>query len=91
MYPFGPPDPPDRLPPEPEQVEPEPEEDEYDEYDLFRHDKVLSWRAEELARAGMNPRQARALALDRRVDIHFVVHRLLKRGCDPAVAFDIAS
>ncbi len=88
MYPFAPPDPPDRLPPEPEQVEPEQVDEEID---LILGDKVLQWRAEQLANNGMNPRQARALALDRRVDIHFVVSRLLARGCDPDLAFDIAS
>ncbi len=90
MYPFGPPDPPDRLPTEPEQVEPEPEPED-DEISLVMHDPVLRWRAACLATAGMNPRQSRALALDRRVDIYFVIERLLKRGCDPDIAFDIAS
>ena len=87
MYPLGPPDPPERLPTNPEQVE---EAEEYPA-DPFLHDPVLRWRAKRLAGNGMNPRQARALALDRRVDVHDVVERLLKRGCDPAVAFDIAS
>lgn len=86
MYPFGPADPPERKPTEPEQVEAE--EHPIDE---FLHDPVLRWRAKDLARHGMNPRQARALALDRRVDVHDVVDRLLKKGCPPDVAFDIAS
>lgn len=88
MYPFGgPPDPPDRLPTEPEQVEPP----DNDEIDPFLHDPVLRWRAKRLRENGMNPRQSRALALDRRVDVHDVVERMLKKGCDPLVAFDIAS
>lgn len=87
MYPFGPPDPPDRLPTDPEQVE----VPDNDDIDPFLHDQTLRWRAKRLRDNGMNPRQARALALDRRVDVHDVVERLLKPGCDPAVAFDIAS
>jgi hypothetical protein len=39
----------------------------------------------------MIPAQARSLALDRSVDIHFVVSRLLQRGCPPDTAFLIAS
>jgi hypothetical protein len=54
-------------------------------------DPVIRWRAAQLVKAGLNTRQARKLALDNRVDLHFVVHRLLERGCDPDVAFDIAS
>lgn len=87
MYPFGPPDPPDRLPTDPEQVEEQPVGD----LDAFYHDPVLKYRAASLAKAGMNPRQARHLALDRRVDLHFVTHVLIGRGCDPDTAFDIAS
>ena len=44
-----------------------------------------------IADNGMTPPQARTLALDRSVDVHWVVEKLLKRGCDPAVAFDISS
>ena len=83
----GPPEQPDRMPTEPEQVEGAEEHP----IDDFLYDPVLRWRAKDLARHGMNPRQARALALDRRVDVHDVVERLLKKGCDPALAFDIAS
>jgi hypothetical protein len=54
-------------------------------------DPVLRWRAAQMVKAGLNTSQARKLALDNRVDLHFVVHRLLERGCDPDVAFDIAS
>ncbi len=88
MYPFGgPPPEPERMPTEPEQVEPP----DNDDIDPFLHDDVLRWRAAQLRKNGMNPRQARALALDRKVDVHWVVTQLLQRGCDPVFAFDIAS
>lgn len=77
----------DRQPTDPEQVEPE----DNDDIDPFLHDPVLRWRAGKLRRNGMNPRQARSLALDRSVDVHWVVTDLLLRGCDPDIAFDIAS
>lgn len=83
--PFAP-EPEDRLPTEPEQVE-----ETAGELDSFYHDPVLRWRAKRLADHGLNPRQARALALDRRVDVHWVVDALLSKGCDPDIAFDIAS
>lgn len=91
MYPgnpFGPADQPDRQPTDPEQVEEVPDNDDIDP---FLHDPVLRWRAKRLRENGMNPRQARALALDRRVDVSDVVNRMLQKGCDPLVAFDIAS
>ena len=59
--------------------------------DPFLADNVLVWRAKELRRHGMIPPQARSLALDRSVDIHWVISRLLKRGCPPDTAFLIAS
>lgn len=79
--------PPERQPTDPEQVEPVDLED----IDPFLHDKVLRHRARRLRDYGMNPRQARTLALDRAVDIHWVIDRLLKRGCDPDTAFLIAA
>lgn len=88
MYPFGPLSQPERQPTEPEQVEPL---DVEDEVSIFMKDKTLRYRAERLARAGLNPRQARALAIDRTVDKDFVIDRLLARGCPPDLAFDIAS
>ena len=80
----------------PGQVDPEPESDEptleeMDDIELLASDPVLTWRAKRLADNGMTPPQARTLALDRSVDVTWVVDRLLKRGCDPAVAFDISS
>ncbi len=78
-----------------EEVEPvadgqTPEEAE-DEIHRIMGDPELRWRAEQLAKHGMTPHQSRALALDRTVDVHWVISRLINRGCDPAVAFDIAS
>ena len=84
MFPPGGPYPHPEPPPEPPVEEP-------DDIDPFLHDEVLRWRARELRRNGMIPAQARSLALDRRVDIHFVTERLLKRGCPPDTAFLIAS
>lgn len=90
MYPFGPPSSePERLPTDPEQTV---EQAEFDhEVSTLLADPVVRWRAKILADNGMNPRQARALALDRRIDARWVVDRLLIRGCDPDIAFDIAS
>lgn len=59
--------------------------------DPFEYDPVLRWRSDELRRAGMIPAQARSLALDRSVDIRWVIERLLERGCPPDTAFLIAS
>lgn len=59
--------------------------------DPFEYDPVLRWRSNELRRAGMIPAQADSLALDRSVDTHWVVERLLKRGCSGDLAFLIAS
>lgn len=77
--------------PEPDEPPVSPEPLNSDDIDPFLHDNVLRWRAKELRRHGMIPAQARSLALDRSVDIHFVVERLLKRGCHPDTAFLIAS
>jgi hypothetical protein len=62
-----------------------------EDIDPFLADSVLVWRAKELRRHGMIPPQARHLALDRSVDVHWVINRLLKRGCPPDTAFLIAS
>ena len=87
--PYPHPEPPDRAP-DPESDQARPLVDAED-IDRILHDPVLRWRAEKLAEAGMNPRQARALALDRSVDVHWVVGNLLRRGCPADIAFDIAS
>lgn len=89
-YPFGPQGVPERRPTEPEQT-PAAAEAEEDDIDILLRDPVICWRAHILVESGMNPRQSRALALDRRVDTRWVVDNLLLKGCDPAVAFDIAS
>ena len=89
MYPFRPVDPPERKPTEPEQVEGGEAEDH--PIDAFLRDPVFKWRVRRLVSNGMNSRQARALALDRRVDVYDVVEKLLKQGCPPDLAFDIAS
>ena len=79
----------ERQPTDPEQTV-EAAEFDYHVSTLLR-DPVIRWRAKILADNGMNPRQARVLALDRRVDARWVVDHLLARGCDPDIAFDIAS
>lgn len=89
MYPFGPPQPdPDRMPTEPEQVE-EPEVE--DDIDVMLGDPLIRWRAEQFAAMDFTPHQARALALRRTVDVHWVRNALIGRGCDRDIAFDIAS
>lgn len=88
MYPFAPRPPEDRRATDPDQVE---TIGDLTDAQIVLSDPVLAWRAKRLRDNGMNPRQARVLALDRRVDVHDVVERMLKKGCDPLVAFDIAS
>ena len=94
MYPFGPfgevPDPPERRPTEPEQVMPEGDL-RGDPIDLVLHDPVLRFRAQQFAGMSFTPRQSRALALDKSVDVHWVRDVLINRGCEPHIAFDIAS
>jgi hypothetical protein len=85
---LGPPPEPDRQPTDPDQVDDEPVEDEIT---TLLRDPVVRWRAKILIDHGMTIRQARALALDRRVDTRWVIDSLLVKGCDPNVAFDIAS
>lgn len=80
--PYPHPEPPERAAPEPQ---------EPDDIDPFLYDDVLRHRARRLRDNGMIPAQARSLALDRNVDVHWVIHRLLKRGCPPDTAFLIAS
>ncbi len=85
MFPYAPQ--PEREPTDPEQVEP----DEAPDIDVFVADSVLRHRAARFAEMGFNPRQARALALDRRIETHRVEKRLIARGCPVDLAFDIAS
>lgn len=87
MFPFGP------VPNQPIDV-PEAEEPtvgELSDIEEIMGDKTLRWRAVNFADMGFNAHQARALALRRQVDLHYVRDVLIGRGCDPDVAFDIAS
>jgi hypothetical protein len=86
---FGPPpEKPNQPPPDPPA---EDEEAPLTTLEQVMADPVLQWRAKRLSDNGMTPYQARALAVDRTVDVAWVVKVLLNRGCDPHTAFDIAS
>lgn len=61
------------------------------ELDEILGDKVLQWRCKQFVDAGFNLHQARKLTCDRTVDLHFVIHHLVGRGCPIDLAFDIAS
>jgi hypothetical protein len=75
----------------PDDVPDEPSTVELDDIELIAGDPVLQWRAKRLADNGMIPPQARTLALDRTVDVTYVVEKLLKRGCPPDTAFLIVA
>jgi hypothetical protein len=62
-----------------------------DDLSVILNDGRLSYRCEQFLAAGLTLEQARTLTLDNTVDLHFVVDRLVGRGCDPFTAFDIAS
>jgi len=47
--------------------------------------RVVSWRAEELIRAGFDEFDALDLALERHVDLHQAIE-IVRRGCPPATA-----
>jgi hypothetical protein len=51
-------------------------------------DRVESWRAEELVRAGYTPSDAIALAGRHDIDLHLAVE-LLEQGCPIDTAIDI--
>ena len=51
-------------------------------------ERIERWRAEELQRAGYEPRAAGRLAVRHDVDLHAAVE-LLERGCPPDVALKI--
>ena len=51
-------------------------------------ERIERWRAEELVRAGFEPAAASLLAGRADVDLHDAID-LVRRGCPPAVAFDI--
>jgi len=50
--------------------------------------KILTWRREQLARAGYSARDAATLAEHTHVDVHAAV-ALVGRGCPPALAVRI--
>ena len=49
------------------------------------HERVVSWRREELERAGYSPNVARRLARNMAVDLHLATD-LLRQGCRPEIA-----
>jgi hypothetical protein len=51
-------------------------------------ERIERWRAEELERAGYEPRAAGRLAVRHDIDLHFAIE-LLARGCAPALALRI--
>ena len=51
-------------------------------------ERIERWRAEELQRAGYEPRAAGRLAVRHDVDLHAAVE-LLERGCPPELALKI--
>jgi hypothetical protein len=56
--------------------------------DLTELERIERWRAEELERAGYEPRAAGRLAVRHDVDLHTAVD-LLQRGCPPQLALQI--
>ena len=56
--------------------------------DLTEMERIERWRAEELERAGYEPRAAGRLAVRHDVDLHTAVD-LLQRGCPPQLALQI--
>jgi hypothetical protein len=57
-------------------------------YEETEAERVERWRAEELERAGYEPRRALEIAARFDVDLHVAVE-LLGRGCPPALAAEI--
>lgn len=51
-------------------------------------ERIERWRAEELERAGYEPRAAGRLAVRHDIDLHFA-GELLNRGCSQALALRI--
>ena len=56
--------------------------------DSTEMERIERWRAEELERAGYEPRAAGRLAVRHDVDLHVAVE-LLDRGCPPDLALRI--
>lgn len=51
-------------------------------------ERLISWRQEELERAGYDKRAALALALETTVDLHLAVN-IIRRGCPQRTALRI--
>ena len=51
-------------------------------------ERIQRWRADELERAGYDPRAASELSARLDVDLHHAVD-LVERGCPPELAFQI--
>ena len=51
-------------------------------------ERIEQWRAEELERAGYEPRAAAQIAVRQDIDLHLAVD-LLGRGCPPNLALEI--
>jgi hypothetical protein len=51
-------------------------------------ERIERWRAEELERAGYEPRLAAKIAVRHDIDLHLAVD-LLSRGCPPDLALQI--
>ena len=51
-------------------------------------ERIERWRAEELERAGYEPRAAAKIAVRHDIDLHLAVD-LLARGCSPDLALKI--
>ena len=51
-------------------------------------ERIERWRAEELERAGYDPRAAVTLAGRHDIDLHFATG-LLRKGCTPELALEI--
>lgn len=79
----------DNHKPEFEPVEELPEVDLTD-VELLLQDPVLMHRAKKLIRAGFSTQQARNLALDRSIDVHWVISDLVERGCPLDTAYEVA-
>jgi len=57
-------------------------------FDQTEIERIERWRADELERAGFQPRQAGRLAVRHDVDLHTATD-LLARGCSPELALKI--
>lgn len=86
-FPFAPR--PDREP-DPTPDEDDPAIGDLDDAARIAGDKVLKMRFERFVALGFTIPQARRMALDRGVDT-WKAKDLIRKGCDPMIAFDILS